>query len=614
MCGIFGEFGFRVSHKSYFRKILSLSRSRGPDMEGYFSNRSIQFGFNRLSVLDTSVNGNQPMFSPSGRYLVICNGEIVNYKNLIRVSGLKKKALRSGSDVEVITHLFDLWGLSKTINSVRGMYALAVYDFKIKKLKLIRDPAGIKPLYCARTSEGWLFASQYDQIFKHQWFAKVREINPDALSEYLQLGYIPSPNALFKNSWLINPGEFYEIDKNLNYKKGEFYKIMEDDLIDELNPLTAEKLDNKLQSVLPDYINSDVPLGTFLSGGIDSPLITAILSKHNLDLKAYTVSSKHSGIDESVEAKNISNFLKISHHIEPFRTEYITQWIDSHFSAFSEPFSDYSSLPTFILCGLASQNYKVMLGGDGGDENFWGYPRFLSTMDYRHWFKFPVALRRSYAWMMRRITDKRISSGIEIKSIGDWVFERQGPHFSKTVRKFIPDLNYTRSTGILYESPPPGCDPEVLLRWLRRNEFYGHMQRRLLKVDRASMAHGLEVRLPFLDQEVINFMNGVIPSLGVKHRVPKILLKTCLWKHLPKNLVLNQKQGFSINLNNLLRNELKQNVQGTLIDSKSIFDNHIDKGAVSNQTQNYMSNEHHNGWSIWTLFSLYKFADLHLDK
>jgi asparagine synthase (glutamine-hydrolysing) len=140
------------------------------------------------------------------------------------------------------------------------------------------------------------------------------------------------------------------------------------------------------------------------------------------------------------------------------------------------------------------------------------------------------------------------------------------------------------------------------------------MQRRLLKVDRASMAHGLEVRLPFLDQEVINFMNGVIPSLGVKHRVPKILLKTCLWKHLPKNLVLNQKQGFSINLNNLLRNELKQNVQGTLIDSKSIFDNHIDKGAVSNQTQNYMSNEHHNGWSIWTLFSLYKFADLHLDK
>ena len=242
------------------------------------------------------------MLSPSGRYLVICNGEIVNYKNLIQVSGLKKKALRSGSDIGVITHLFDLWGLSKTINSIRGMYALAVYDFKIKKLNLIRDPAGIKPLYCARTNEGWLFASQYDQIFKHKWFEKAREINPDALSEYLQLGYIPSPNALFKNSWLINPGEFYEIDKNLNHKRDKFYEIMSD-LLSELNSITAEKLDRKLQSILPDYINSDVPIGTFLSGGIDSPLIAAILSKHNFDLKAFTVSSKHSGIDESVEAK-----------------------------------------------------------------------------------------------------------------------------------------------------------------------------------------------------------------------------------------------------------------------------------------------------------------------
>ena len=613
MCGIFGEFGYKVSDISHFREILSLSQSRGPDMEGYFSKERIQFGFNRLAIIDTSNSGNQPILSPSGRYLVMCNGEIVNYKKLIIKSKLNSNDLRSGSDIEVITHLFDLWGFSKTIDELRGMYALAVYDNKLKKLNLIRDPAGIKPLYCAKTKRGWLFASQYDQIFKHQWFRNSKIINAQALTDYLQLGYIPAPYALFRNSWLIGPGEYYTIDNNFDIQKSVYYKIVENDSIDEIDRGTLDKLNDRLLTVLPDYINSDVPIGTFLSGGIDSPLVTAIVSKSIPSIKAFTISSIHSGIDESKQARNIAKYLNLDHHIEPFKPRYVSQWINEHFSAYSEPFSDYSSLPSFILSKLASRQYKVMLGGDGGDEIFWGYPRFLSTMDYRYWFKYPRIFRRAYAAILRRIYKKRISSGIEMKTIGDWVFERQGPNYSHSVRQLIPDSDYSQSTKELYLSPPSNCEPQILLKWLRFNEYYGHMQRRLLKLDRASMAHGLEVRLPLLDRSIIDLTNSINPSLGLNHREPKLLLKKCLSNYLPKNLTLKQKQGFSINLTTLLRKELREDLEDTLIGSKTIFDCHINKNIVQKKLKEFISNNNDNSWSIWTLYSLYKFSKLHIN-
>ncbi|MFL2983032.1 MAG: asparagine synthase (glutamine-hydrolyzing) [Candidatus Neomarinimicrobiota bacterium] len=614
MCGIFGEFGFEVSNKAHFKEILSLSQSRGPDMDGYYSKDSVQFGFNRLSIIDTSKNGNQPILSPSGRYLILCNGEIVNYKKLAIASGIEDKDLRSASDIEVLAHLFDRWRFSKIIEELRGMYALAVYDNKLKELKLIRDPAGVKPLYCAKTKYGWLFASQYNQIFKHRWFKNTKTINSQALSDFLQLGYIPSPNAFYKNSWLIGPGEYYLIDNSFHHKVHSYYEMNSNRTLSETDPNTSKKLNDQLISILPDYANSDVPLGTFLSGGIDSPLITAIVSQKSPDIKAYSISSMHSGIDESIQARNISKFLKLDHHIEPFKPEYVSKWLNEHFLAYTEPFSDYSSLPSFILCKLASSRYKVMLGGDGGDENFWGYPRMLSTMDYKNWFQFPRLFRKIYAGILRRALNKRISSGIEIKTIGEWVFERQGPHYSSTVSKLMPDADYSPSTKALYISPPSNCQPHTLLRWLRFNEFYGHMQRRLLKMDRASMAHGLEVRLPLLDRSIIDFANNIKPSLGINHRNPKLLLKNCLNNYLPENLRLRQKQGFSINLTDLLRNELKQDLEDTLVGSKSIFESHINRNVVEKIVNGFIANKNEDSWSVWTLFSLYKFAELHIDK
>ena len=612
MCGILGEYGPKVSNLSNFNKILSLSRFRGPDMKGHFSNGMIQFGFNRLSIQDTTNAGNQPILSPSGRYIVICNGEIINFKKLSNVMGLKKGALRSGSDVEVFTHALDLWGIDKALNKIRGMYAIAIYDNKCRKLKLVRDPAGIKPIYCAKTLKGWIFASQYDQIFKHPWFKNRIEINPESLAEYLQLGYIPSPNALFLNSWMIGPGEIYTIDNTLSLKKEVYYQIEDSEQMLETSAETLKKLNENLLSVIEDYTISDLPLGTFLSGGIDSPLVTSVASQFAPDIKAFTVSSIHSGIDEAIQARKIANHLKINQSVQTFDSNNVSEWITKHFKAFSEPFSDYSSLPTYLLCRLSSKHCKVMLAGDGGDELFWGYTRFLHTIDYRHWFRYPRVFRRIYATLLRRSLGMRISSGIDNNTIGDWTFQQQARHYSHVVKQFMPDAKFSKTTKKLYKSPKPNSSVYTLLKWLRKNEFYGHMQRRLLKVDRSSMVNSQEVRLPLLDKKIIDLTNNIKPELGNSHRELKYLLKESLKNYVPKDIPLKEKQGFSINIDQLLKNEIKQDLQDSLISKNTFFDHHIDSSVIKKRVLEFYSEKSSNPWSIWTLYSLYKFSQIHL--
>lgn len=612
MCGILGEYGPRVSNLSNFNKILSLSRFRGPDMKGHFSNGMIQFGFNRLSIQDTTNAGNQPIFSPSGRYIVICNGEIINFKKLSNVMGLKKGALRSGSDVEVFTHALDLWGIDKALDKIRGMYAIAIYDNKCRNLKLVRDPAGIKPIYCAKTLKGWIFASQYDQIFKHPWFKNRIEINPESLAEYLQLGYIPSPNALFLNSWLIGPGEIYTIDDTLSLKKEVYYQIEDSEQMAETSAETLKKLNSNLLSVIEDYTISDVPLGTFLSGGIDSPLVTSVASQFAPDIKAFTVSSIHSGIDEAIQARKIANHLKINQSVQTFDSNNVSEWITKHFKAFSEPFSDYSSLPTYLLCRLSSKYCKVMLAGDGGDELFWGYTRFLHTIDYRHWFRYPRVLRRIYATFLRRSLGMRISSGIDNNTIGDWTFQQQARHYSHVVKQIMPDAKFSKTTKKLYKSPKPNSSVYTLLKWLRKNEFYGHMQRRLLKVDRSSMVNSQEVRLPLLDKKIIDLTNNIKPELGNTHRELKYLLKESLKNYVPKDIPLKEKQGFSINIDKLLKTEIKQDLQDSLISKNTFFDHHIDSNVIKKRVLEFYSEKSSNPWSMWTLYSLYKFSQIHL--
>ena len=300
----------------------------------------------------------------------MCNGEITNYRKLKSEMGLKAKDLRSSSDTEILSHAFDHYGIRKTLDRINGMYVIVVYDLINHNIFLIRDPAGIKPLYFAKTKFGWIFASQYNQIFNHLWFKSNIQVNIESLTDYLRLGYIPAPSALFEKSWMLEPGSFVVINSELDAHMQRYHIMGENCKYIETNQSTVEKLSNILDSTFIDYVHSDAPIGSFLSGGVDSPIVNAVLSKLGHKLKAFTISTEYLGVNEADNAQKISKHLEIEHEIKMLDGNKIKSSLDDHFSAFSEPFSDYSSIPTYILCHEASKDYKVLLSGDGGDELF----------------------------------------------------------------------------------------------------------------------------------------------------------------------------------------------------------------------------------------------------
>ena len=618
MCGLLGEFGKIQSPKSEFEALLKLSENRGSDMVGYYNNLKrkkdetpfLQFGFNRLSILDLTKNANQPIISKSNKYVVMCNGEITNYLKLKSEMGLKTKDLRSSSDTEILSHAFDYYGIRETINRVNGMYVIVVYDLINHKITLIRDPAGIKPLYFAQTKFGWIFASQYNQIFKHIWFKSNIQVNVESLTDYLRLGYIPAPSALFEKSWMLEPGSFVVINSELNSHMERYHTLDENCRYIETNQSTLEKLSNILDNTFIDYVHSDASIGSFLSGGVDSPIVNAVLAKLGHKLNAFTISTEYLGVNEAENAQKISKYLEIDHNIKILDSKKIKNSLDDHFSAFSEPFSDYSSIPTYLLCHEASKNYKVLLSGDGGDELFWGYSRFLSVLDYKNWFRYPKNIRLIWAGILRRL-GKSISSCIEYETIEDWVFDRQSPIWISQLKKLLPDASHSFSTKQLYTIPNSVKTSKEILLWLRKNEFYGHLQRVLLKVDRASMANGVEVRVPFLDRRIIDFSTLISPELGITHRNKKHLLKNILKNYVPENYFLSHKQGFSFDLNRLLKNELKEDFTDTLMSQKLFGNEFIDSKVIYEMVNDYYKGIGiNNEWGLWSLYSLQKWAKL----
>ena len=313
MCGLLGEFGKIQSPRREFDSLLELSQNRGSDMVGYYNNQKkkkdqtpfLQFGFNRLSILDLTKKANQPIKSKSNKYVVMCNGEITNYLKLKREMGLKRKDLRSSSDTEILCHALDHFGIRETINRLNGMYVIVIYDLINHNIFLIRDPAGIKPIYFAQTKSGWIFASQYNQIFKHPWFKSNVQINKKSLTDYLRLGYIPAPSALFEKSWMLEPGSFVIINSELNAYTERYHMLDEEYKYLETNKLTLERLSNILKDTFVDYVHSDAPIGSFLSGGVDSPIVNAVLSRLGHKMNAFTISTEYLGVNEAETAQKI---------------------------------------------------------------------------------------------------------------------------------------------------------------------------------------------------------------------------------------------------------------------------------------------------------------------
>ena len=598
MCRLFGSVGTTTIEHQDFEELTLMSKKGGPDSTAYYSNDNIQFGFNRLAILDTTSHGNQPFVSESGRYVLMLNGEIYNYKDIHKQFGLGE--LKSGSDAEVVLKLIEKISFEKAIHQLNGMFAISCWDSQERKLFLARDFAGIKPLFYSNTSNGIVFGSQFNQILKHPWCKKWSWSNI-GLSEYLQFGYMTPPYTIAENVYQLGVGEYlvYTFESKTIEKKVYQHFYEKRGSTSELESKSVESIGEAITNSVKRQLVADVPLGVFLSGGIDSTLVAAKARELNPELTAVTIGFDDKKFDESEKAIEYAKHLKIKHHhVERFGSQSLLDIIDDHFDDMPEPIADYSSIPTYLVSKIARKTNTVMLSGDGGDELFWGYPRFLTFAKSAPYFRIPGELPRKVTKKVLKSMGADITSFLGEANLGAANMAFQSYIEPERIRKYTGDYQISKETLIGYAFD--GTNSSKSLDYLRRNEFYFHLQKILVKVDRMSMANSLEVRVPLLDKEVIEASENLYSELGSSHGLLKLVLKQDLYKHIPKSLVENKKKGFTPPLINWVEKELRSDIESAL--QSSVMLKH--ELLISYYQNKAVSLEHL--WTVYVLLRWYK--------
>lgn len=384
MCGIVGILCFDgnvgIWHDE-IRKSVDLMARRGPDNEGIWSDgQTCTLGFRRLAILDLSPMGRQPMRSRDGRYALVFNGEIYNFREIRRDLEKEGIAFSSTGDTEVVLYALARWGI-EALELFNGMFALGFYDTRERRLLLARDHAGIKPLYYMHTASGLLFASQYDQILAHPW-ACDRQSVPERMALYLQLGYLPAPYALVQDTFALEPGAWLTIDASRARRRGRYFTLPVFREPDLRGAEADEAVDATVAAAVKRHLVSDVPVGVFLSGGIDSPLVAAkMVQAEGAAFQAFTLSTNGDEFDESAAATAYAKELQLDQHICHITPSVAMAMLDDVVAACGEPMDDYSIFPTMLVSQHAREHVKVILSGDGADEIFFGYtPRMVGPL------------------------------------------------------------------------------------------------------------------------------------------------------------------------------------------------------------------------------------------
>ncbi|MEO8209366.1 MAG: asparagine synthase (glutamine-hydrolyzing) [bacterium] len=620
MCGIFGEFinQYHLTDKSEFILLNNLSKKRGPDSSGYYTNsKNIQFAFNRLAILDLSCNANQPILSPDGKFVMVFNGEIYNHMEIRKEIPYDYYMFKGNSDTETLIVAFQYFDYYDVIQKMDGMFAIALFNLEENYLILARDFAGIKPLYYGISNNSLIFASQFNQITLHPFF-KNKSIDPTVLKLYLRIHHIPAPFGLLNDTFQVKPGEIIYFDTNKKLKSKTYWTLpnyFPDYIRNEEKSLHI--LDEELNESVKSELMSDVPIGSFLSGGIDSSLITYYASENFPGkIKSFSIGSDSKVHDESDYILNNSELMNVDLNYKKIDGKYVLSMFDEVMDNIHEPFADYSVIPTFIVSKFARSKLTVSLSGDGGDELFFGYERFHSLLKNIGIYKFPYFIKYPvYGIDKILFKNKHFNSLSLFKFLGKAHMELHSRFNENSINSIFPDLsdvslpdgydvfNYENSDNI-YE----------LLESMRKAEFYEMMQKTLKKVDIASMANSLEVRVPFLKKKFIDAALKIDPLLGYDSGKRKSILKKLLSINIPSIKIQKDKFGFSIPLSKWISEDLKNEFESRLYDKNMIKYFNINQNNLKHVFDEHISNKAANKWQLFTLYSLFKWKENLLKK
>jgi asparagine synthase (glutamine-hydrolysing) len=584
MCGVVGYISSNRDDES-IKKMLKVQAYRGPDDRGIFlekiDKKYIHLGHNRLSIQDLSVQGHQPFVSHCGEYVIVYNGEVYNFKTIRQELEKLGYSFVSESDTEVILYAYKAWGM-KCLEKFIGMFAFTVLDKKLQRVFLVRDRAGVKPLYYYVKDDNFLFSSELKSFHQHPEFRK--ELNKEVLPYYFQFGYIPAPNTIFKNCYKLEPGHYLELKlENLEFTLKQYWSVDEQYTNEKFDKSESEIL-NDLEALLTDAVEqrmvSDVPVGVFLSGGYDSTLVTALLSKNKKrKLHTYTIGFKDKRYNEAEHAKTIAEHFGTKH------TEYYVSEADmlSKIKAlpfyYDEPFGDSSALPTMLVSELAKREVTVALSADGGDEAFCGYSKYFFLQKLSNIFSsgFKKSILKT---TLNRLSEKRVE---KLNSL----FPRsmQQTNIKDKYNKFKRAGN-ANSLEEMFMQASSYVDPIEVEKFLKveretkvyhkfnmnnSHHFIDEMMRVdyktfmvddvLTKVDRATMSVSLEGREPLLDHRIIEYMARVPVEQKYKNGTGKYLAREILYRYISPEIIDKPKAGFQIPLAEWLKNDLKSLVE-----------------------------------------------------
>ena len=609
MCGILGEFSLKnnLIPIDQFKRILEISKARGPDESNIKSaSGKIRFGFNRLAILDLSKEASQPIWSPSGRYLIVFNGEIYNHQILRSDLGDFGKKIKSHGDTASLAYCIDRWGITNTINRLEGMFAIGVWDIEKKCLSLSRDFAGIKPLFYGWKNHNFVFASQYNQISNHPFFRN-EKVNPSVLKLYMEQHFIPPPFGILDNTFSVFPGEIITVDIEGQLKKQKYWTFpkFNDSYI---NNRDAENiLENEIRESVREQLISDVPLGAFLSGGVDSPLICDYAKGYiSDDFNTFSLGSDSPIHDESYLAKKFAEALNSNHHLIEMTAKNSFQFLDKILIKAGEPIGDSSIIPTWKLSNIANSEVTVILSGDGADELFFGYERFQSIAKNQWLWDYPYYLRYLVRGFDRLFfNDKYINECVLSPSPGDSHFGLHSNQPKELSAQLIPSLSNISlpEKFDLYKYGNPKTKNE-LLHIIRKVEFYGMLQKTLTKVDRASMANSIEIRVPFLKKQLVE----KVVKTGVGVHEPMLKRKKILYNLLMKSFQnikpeINKK-GFSIPLKKWIKTNYRNAFYEKLLDKTFCQTFDIEIRKMEEVLDNHIIGKNDYKWSLFSLYGL----------
>lgn len=569
MCGIAGIVGDRNA-AGLIQDMITPLRHRGPDAEGIYANPGgwASIGHRRLSIIDLSSIANQPMLSENKRFAMVFNGEIYNFQEL--AGELKKKGycFRSKSDTEALLYSYMEWGPA-CVERLIGMYAFAVWDNKEGRLFLCRDRIGVKPLYYSVHEKTLVFASEMRSILALSFID--RELSKESIGEFLELGYVRAPNTIFKGIKKLRPGAYMVVQGSGVFDETRYWTV-EGCYKQEQMKGDIDSISEELEAILLDSFKnrmiSDVPVGLFLSGGVDSTLLAALLSKRaGAHLKTFTIGFKEDTHDEAMFAQETSFLLKTDHTEKYFSDEDLKGVVTVLPKIYDEPLADTSALPTILVSGLASQSVKVVLSADGGDELFMGYRRYLWSKNYENTFGLYPGVSKRIGKILNGFGSERVTSIYNLfsklsgKKIGtpkekiekffemldrDSSLERYLQLNRIWGRREIATLlgpysiNDHRS---LFDSEIGGNFLNILAAYDTKYYLPDDI---LMKLDRATMSFSIEGRDPFLDHRIIEFSARVPLEMKIKDGKGKYILRHILKRYVPEHIVDRPKKGFSI--------------------------------------------------------------------